>query len=122
MTGTLGIGTPKVRYVDRALAAATLTAEIDLEGGTLIGITIPEVVSTTIEIQAATATAGTFRTLRDPFGLYGTEDTDISLAIGTTSVGYYPVPPDITFGIRFIKLLFSASETLTVTAVIRSVE
>lgn len=121
-TGTYGIEEPKLQYLDVSLSGAATTDEIDLKGGTLVGITIPELTGTSITITAATASGGTFRTVRDPFGLYGTEDTDVSLAIGTTSVGFYPLPPELTMGLRYIKLVSSASETATLTLAIRSVD
>lgn len=121
-SGTLEIGTPKVVYTDIALAAAATTAAIDLEGGTLVSVSIPELTSTTFTITVSTTLTGTYRTVRDAFGLWGTEDTDVSAAIGTTSVGFYPIPDDITKGIRFFKLVFSSSETATITVAIRSVD
>ena len=120
--GQRGLEAPKVIAKDISLAATDTTAEIDLNGGTLVGVSIPELTSTSFTIEVASATGGTFRTARDGFGLYGTEDTDISVAIGTTSVGYYPIPKEITYGMQFARLVFSASETATITVFYRSVE
>ena len=122
MTATHGIEANKLIYKDISLSAATTTEEIDLNGGTLVGVTIPELTSTSFTITAATASGGTFRTVRDPFGTFGIEDTDVSFAIGSTSVGFYPVPPTLTAGLRFIKLVFASSETATITVAYRSIE
>lgn len=122
MPGAQPLENGKVRYIDVALAATATTAEIDLKGGTLVGITIPELTSTSFTITAAAATGGTFRTVRDSTGIYAAAGSDITFTISSTSVGFYPIPPALTAGLRFVKIVFGSSETATITAAIRSIE
>lgn len=117
-----GIESSRLIYKDISLSASDTTAEIDLLGGTLVGVTIPELTSTSFTITAATTSGGTFRTVREALNTFTSADNDITFTIGSTSVGYYPIPPTLTAGLQFIKLVFSSSETATITIAYRGID
>ena len=112
----------KIYTADVALAASATTAEQRLNLGTLVGVSIPELTSTSFTITNSPTAGGTFRTVRDPFGSFGAADADVTASIGTTSVGYYPIPPALSAGLNYFKLVFSSSETATITLFYRSVD
>lgn len=87
------------------IASGTTSAELDLEGGTLVNIITPSgISSTTFTITYSNVTGGTFVTLKNP-------DTGIAYTGVIAASGGYPIHPAITAGLRYIKIVYSASET-----------
>lgn len=82
----------------------TTSGEIDLAGCDLCGLFMPaSFTGTTIKIQAAPASGGTFVTVQDGAG------SDYSLAVAASK--YIPVSNlAIVAGLRFIKLVSGSSE------------
>lgn len=111
---------PKVGTV--ALAASATTAAIDLEGGTLVGLYIPNLTSTTFTITASPTASGTYQTVADPLGTITTAGSDITFTIGASSNKWFPIPPALTAGLMFIKFVFGSSETATITYITRNID
>lgn len=114
-----------IRIVEEAVAlTAGVSAEIDLRGGTLIGVLIEsEITSTTFILTSARTSGGTFTSLKDPTGQYGTAGSAVSFTVGSTSVGRHFIPAELAVALgRYIKINFDQSETGTVYAVYRSFE
>lgn len=117
-----GINDAKLVFKAVALTAG-VSGEIDLGGGTFCGVMIDsEITSTYFTVTASRASGGTFVSLKDPTGRYGTAGAAVQFTVGSTSLGYHSVPPELTAGLQFIKLNFNQSETPTVYAVYRSFE
>lgn len=119
-SGSLQIN--KLAIASDTIASGTTTAEIDLQGGTLIGIITPaSIASTTATIQMAPTSAGTYVTVKDPLGTITTAGGNISMTIASS--GYYVLPLSVTAGLRFIKLVTGSTETnKTFTFVYRAVQ
>jgi len=112
---------PKVGTV--SLAAAQTTAAIDLEGGTLVGVYLPNLTSTTFTITASPTIDGTYQTVTDCLGtITGTAGSDITFTIGASSNKFFPLPPTLTASLMFIKLVFPSSETATITYITRNLD
>ena len=105
-----------------SLAAAATTAAIDLQGGTLVGLYLPNLTSTTFTITSSPTELGTYQTLADALGTYTTAGNDITFTIGATSNKWFPLPPALTAGLVFIKLVFGSSETADITYIIRNID
>ena len=111
MTYSHDIKNQKPRFDAHALAAATTTAEIDLEGGTLVGILLlADITSTTFTITVSNISGGTFVTLKDPLA----SGAAITYTVGATATGYFPINPINTQGFRYCKIVFGSSETATI--------
>lgn len=99
-----------------ASSASATSAEIDLEGQTLVGIIIPAVLaggSVSCTFTVATASGGTFRTLKDKGGSAFT----VTIAVNN----HIYLDPSIFSGVRFMKIVTNASETITITLATRPV-
>lgn len=112
-----GIETEKV-FFESYICVAGVTPEIDLTGGTLVGVLPGEITSTTFTITVSNESGGTFVTLKDPLA----SGAAITYTIGSTSLGYFPISPLTTAGFRFCKINFDQSETPTVRIAKRSME
>lgn len=96
----------KVRYISDTIASGTTSAELDLIGGTLVSIITPaSLASTTFTITVSDVSGGTFVTAKDPLTSGNTRTFTIAAS------GYYDIPPAITAGMRYIKVVFGSSET-----------
>lgn len=92
-------------YQPDTIASGTTSAVINVRGGTLVAIQTPaSIVSTTFTIQAAVALDGTYTTVKDP--VTGTQYTGIIAASG-----WYFIPPSISAGLKYFKVVYSATET-----------
>lgn len=82
------------------------TAEIDLEGFTLVAIVIPEAwTSSNLSLEAASATGGTFYPVHDSGG------SAVSLTVGTGNKIVVPTYDQDIFGaLRFIRLVATANQ------------
>lgn len=120
--GTAGLATEKVVYKSVTIADGTTTAEIDLKGGTLVGLFTPaSIASSSVTITVAPETGGTFVTAKDPVGSIAPAGAAYTLTIAQS--GYYAIPPSVTAGMRFIKLVMSDTETAkTFTLAYRSID
>ncbi|CAB4213855.1 hypothetical protein UFOVP1454_2 [uncultured Caudovirales phage] len=114
--------TSKPKYTTISLSSSTTTAEIDLEGGTLCALKLPELTSTTFTITWCEQSGGTFVTLKDWLGAYTTAGSAITFTIGATSLGGGTFPPALTAGLRFIKIVFDSSETADIIVVKRNID
>lgn len=106
----------KLTYGKTVLINGSATsAEVDLEGGTLVGVFCPaSISSTSFTFTCATAAGGTFVTLQSPGG------TDYTVTIASSK--YIALPATVFAGVRFMKLVGSASETAkTFTLAVRPV-
>lgn len=114
MSYSLDIRNEKPRFEAQVLVAGS-TGEIDLEGGTLDGVLLEgDITSTSFTITVSRVEGGTYVTVKDGLGLYGTAGAAITYTVGATATGYFPISPIITAGFRFCKIVFSSSETPTV--------
>jgi len=110
MSYSQDIKTQKPRFAPHTLVAGS-TEEIDLEGGTLAGVLLEgNITSTTFTITVARESGGTFVTAKDPLS----SGADITYTVGATSTGFFPISKEVTFGFRFCKIVFNASETPTI--------
>lgn len=105
-------------FVTPHTLVAGLTPEIDLAGGTLVGVMPGEITSTTFTILVSPTSGGTFVTVKDPLA----SGAAITYTVGSTSLGYFPINPTTTAGFRFCKIQFDQNETPTVQVVMRSIE
>jgi hypothetical protein len=95
----------KVVTLADTIASGTTTAEFNLKGGTLCGIYTPaSISSTSMTITAATSSGGTFLPVRDP-------ETGTAYTITIAASGYYYIPPQISAGLKYLKLVCGSSET-----------
>lgn len=101
----MAISELKVNEIKDTIASGTTSAELDIQGGTLVGIVIPaSIASTTFTITAALASGGTFLTVKDPL-------TNSAYTGNVTQSGWYFIDPAVTAGLRYIKIVYSDSET-----------
>lgn len=118
MTGTDGLKAERVVYLPQTLVAG-VSPEIDLKGGTLLGVLLEgDVSSTTFSISVARQAGGTYVTNKDSQN----SGVDVTYTLAATATGYYSIPPAVTAGMRFCKLNFNQSETPTVYVAVRSIE
>lgn len=91
------------------ITSGTTTAAINLDNRVLVGVQTPSgIASTTMKIQGAKTSDGTFVAVYDPLGLYGTVG-DITFTIAASKI--IPIPPQITDTVMTCKLEFGSSET-----------
>jgi hypothetical protein len=117
MPGTAGLQAHKVVSQDFTIASGTTSAEIDLKGGTLAGLRCPSgIASSSVKVTSTNAASGTYiEDLED--GL----TTDKSYSIVASKRRLFK-PSDVA-GLRFIKFVFSSTETAkTFTVDYRSIE
>mgnify|MGYP003646379182 CR=1 FL=1 len=118
MTYSQDLANGKINIKPYALTAG-VTAEIDLEGGTLAGVLLEaNITSTTFTVTVARTSGGTFVTCKDPEAA-GIAKT---YTVGATSTGYFPISPLLTAGFRFCKITFDSSETPTIYVSRRSMQ
>lgn len=105
---------PAIKGYATTTAASGATGEIDLEGGTLDGVLFEgDITSTSFTIQVARVSGGTFVTVKDGLGQFGTAGSNLTYTMGATSTGYIPISPLVTAGFRFCKIALSSSEAIT---------
>ncbi len=92
-------------------------------GFTLVGVMIPvEVTSTTFTITHATALSGTFLTLKDPLGIYGTAGNAITFTIGATSLGIFAIPPSVSALLySHMQVILGSSETAAASLIFKQI-
>lgn len=91
--------------------ASATSAAVDLAGDTLMGLIIPVgLTGTTLTFTVSSTLAGTYRTLKGVDGLSVSPTVAANTAV---SLGEYA---HILAGWRFMKIVSSASETITLTA------
>jgi len=117
MTGTL---------TRNAIATNSTTTSQEMEipyGFTLVGVALPvEVTSTTFTITHAAISDGTFLTLKDPLGIYGTAGNAITFTIGATSLGIFMIPPTVSALLYSrIKIILGSAETAAVTLIFKQI-
>lgn len=122
MSYSLNINNGKTVIKTITIASGTTTAEIDLKGGTLVAVKLPSgLSSTTLKIQEAPFAGGTYTNIIDGLGSYGTQGADIQFTIAASKTVI--IPPTISCGLRYIKLLFGSSETAaTITYIVRNLD
>jgi hypothetical protein len=99
----------KILATTTTIASGTDSAVINLQNRVLVGVQIPaSVSSTSMKINGSNKTDGTFTAIYDGLGQFGPVG-DISFTIASSK--YVLIPPTITAGIEFAKLIFGASET-----------
>lgn len=111
-------------HVTTNLSATATTDAIEIPGGMmLVGVSLPELTSTTFTItHSSSGSNGTFKTLKDPLGIYGAAGTAITFTIGSTSLGIFQISPIAVSPIfGHIKLVFDSSETATVALIFRNI-
>lgn len=103
------------------IASGTTTAAINLDNRVLVGVDIPSgVASTTMTIEAAPTSAGTFDKVYDGLGQYGAVG-NVTFTIAASK--QIIIPPQITAGVMVCKLAFDSSETAkTYTIYTREIE
>lgn len=108
---SLKIRKEKPKFISYTTDSTGLSPEIDLEGGTLDGLLFTaDPTSTTLTILVARKSGGTFATVKDGLGTYGVAGNAITVTIGTTGIGYFPISPLLTAGFRFCKIQLGSSE------------
>lgn len=116
--GTDGLKAERVVFLPQVLVAG-VSPEIDLKGGTLLGVLLEgDVTSTAFSISVARKAGGTYVTNKDSQNA----GIDVTYTLADTATGYYSIPPAITAGMRFCKINFNQSEAPTIYAAIRSIE
>jgi len=107
----------KVVKKDFTALTGTQTAELDLEGGTLVAIRTPaSLASTVLTIQNAESSGGTF------IGLFNKSNAEYTITTDGTSKQHF-IEPSISAGLRYIKITADQSETTkTFTALIRNID
>lgn len=91
------------------IASGTTTAAINLYRRVLVGVQTPaSIASTTLKLQVAASESGTYVTVYDGLGQYGTAG-DFQTSIASSK--YTPIPPPLTAGVPFCKLEFGSTET-----------
>ena len=103
-------------------AATGLSNEIQIPSGfTLVGVAIPiEVTSTTFTILHSEKTGGTFLTLKDPLGIYGTAGNAITFTIGATSLGIFQIPPAVSALLySYMKVDLDQNEAAAITLIFK---
>ena len=74
-----------------------------------------ELTSTNFTLTSAREEDGTFTSLKDPTGRYGTAGAAVTFTVGSTSVGTHSIPPELVVGLsRFVKFNFDQSEAGTI--------
>jgi hypothetical protein len=105
------------RIVPAAFAGSATSAAIDIGEGTVVGLQIPAgYAGTTLKFQGANEEGGTYN---DIFYLNGVAVTALTL----TSVAEnknITISPEMLAGFRYLKLVSSASETLSVNVMVRN--
>lgn len=106
-----------------SLISTTTSDPIQVPAGyTLVGVDLPEMTSTSFTIQHTSSSDGTFKTVKDALGVYGSAGTAITFTIGATSLGCFPIPPSVTAVLgSWIKFVFSSSESIGFNAVFRQI-
>lgn len=105
---------PIFTTVASTTALSGSTPEIDLEGGTLAGVLLEsDITSTTFTITVSRKSGGTFVTVKDALGTYGTAGNALTFTIGATATGFFFIPPWVTEGFRFCKIALGSSEAQT---------
>ncbi len=99
-----------------------LSDEVQISAGfTLVGFDFPEVASTTFTLLHSSVTGGTFKTLKDPLGIYGTAGSAITFTIGSTSLGIFSMPPSLSALLyNYIKIQLSSSEAAGISLIFKS--
>ncbi len=101
----------KPRLVAHTTSSAGLTPEIDLEGGTLVGVLVlTNPTSTTFTITVSNESGGTFVTSSDPLS----SGAAITYTIAAAGIGYFHIDPVETFGFRYCKIQLDQSEAVTI--------
>lgn len=114
MSYTLKLKQQKPLFMTVITDSSGLTPEIDLIGGTLDGVLLEDdITSTTFTILVSRKSGGTYVTVKDGLGQYGTAGTALTFTIGATATGYSPIPPLVTAGFRFCKIQLGSSEIVT---------
>lgn len=110
----------KVQGYTTTITSGTTTSEIDLKGGTLVAVILPAGLSSTqMKISASSTSGGTYANIIDGLGQYGTLGGDLTFTIAASKI--LPIPPSITAGFRYIKLLPQSTETnATLTYLVRN--
>ena len=91
------------------IASGTTTAVIDLDKRVLVGVQTPaSIASSALTINQAYQSDGTYAPVYDGLGQYGAVG-DVTFTIASSK--YVIIPPTVTAGIPFIKLVFGSTET-----------
>jgi hypothetical protein len=98
---------PLVATADVSISSGqTASAALDLMGGTLCGIYLPaSMVGTSLTFQAASSASGSYQTVQK-------NGSDMTLSFAASK--YIVLNPSDFSGIRFLKIVSSATETATV--------
>lgn len=108
---------PGAITIETALSNTATTDAIQVPSGmTLVGVSVPELTSTSFTItHNISATTGTYRTLKDPLGVYGAPGADITFTMPATSIGIYVIPPSVSALLNsWMKIVFNSSESASI--------
>lgn len=98
------------RAISIAVGAAT-TAEIDLEGRSLVGVVTPSTFDgTTLTPTVAVSEGGTY------YNVYGRDGTQYTITTSASRLTY--VDMDVSFGWRWLKLTSDSNQADTTTALV----
>jgi len=118
MTYSQDLKNPKPRFKAHTTSAG-LTAAIDLEGGTLVGLLVlANPTSTTFTVTVSNEVDGTFVLLNDPLN----SGTVITYTIAAAGIGYFPINPINTQGFRFCKIQLNQSEAVEIYTSTRNIQ
>lgn len=99
----------KILATTTTIVSGTDTSVIDLQDRVLVGVQLPaSVSSTSMTVNGSNKSDGTFSPIYDGLGSYGAVG-DISFTVASEK--YVVIPPTITAGINYAKLVFGSSET-----------
>lgn len=94
----------RVQTTTNILASSTTSSEIDLGGTYLVGIQLPaSFTGTSLTFTVATASGGTFQTMKDGAG------NSVSKTVAQGQ--YIGIDPTLFRGVRFFKVVSGSTET-----------
>lgn len=115
MTGT-------IRLPVTFSASATSEAVQTPAGMILVGISVPELTSTSFTVTSSKSESGTYRTLKDTLGIYATAGTAVTFTMGSTSLGVYWIPPALSAVLdSWLKIVCGSTETAGIELIFRNI-
>lgn len=107
------------RKVPAVFSASATSAAIDTKEGTIVGLEIPSgYAGTTLKFQGASDPDGTYNDIYYLSGVAATILTLTSIAASRNVT----LDPKLLAGFRYLKLVSSASESLTVNVMVRDTD
>lgn len=96
--------TPSLAYTPAVIAiSGNTSAEIDLQGNTVVGVHMPAAFTgTSITFQAAQGSGGTYQPVKDGAGN--------SYSLTVAAAQFIPIDPVKMSGVRFMKIVSGSTE------------